>query len=46
MAILLADRLLPEVAEWFHSHPEHGFNTERTVGIICDHLRKWGGDRH
>ena len=25
-----------------HSHPEHGFNTERTVGIICDHLRKWG----
>lgn len=52
MAILLADRLLPEVAEWFdeltairhdiHSHPEHGFNTERTVGIICDHLRKWG----
>ena len=52
MAILLADRLLPGVAEWLdeltairhdiHSHPEHGFNTERTVGIICDHLRQWG----
>ena len=52
MAILLAERLLPGVAEWaeelaairhdLHSHPEHGFNTQRTVGVICDHLRQWG----
>lgn len=52
MAVLLADRLLPDVAQWadeltairhdLHSHPEYGFNTERTVGVICDHLRQWG----
>lgn len=50
MAVLLADRLLPDVAQWadeltairhdLHSHPEYGFNTERTVGVICDHLRQ------
>ena len=52
MAVLLADRLLPDVAQWadeltairhdLHSHPEYGFNTERKVGVICDHLRQWG----
>ena len=52
MAVLLADRLLPGVADWadeltairhdLHSHPERGFDTDRTVGVICENLRKWG----
>ena len=44
MALLLQDRLLPGVAELvpeleeirhdIHAHPELGFETERTVGLI------------
>ena len=50
MALLLQDRLLPGVAELvpeleeirhdIHAHPELGFETERTVGLICDYHRK------
>ncbi|MFR6359589.1 MAG: hypothetical protein ACLUNV_08220 [Sutterella wadsworthensis] len=49
---LLQDRLLPGVAELvpeleeirhdIHAHPELGFETERTVGLICDYHRKSG----
>ena len=52
MALLLQDRLLPGVAELvpeleeirhdIHAHPELGFETERTVGLICDYHRKSG----
>lgn len=52
MALLLQDRLLPGVAELvpeleeirhdIHAHPEFGFETERTVGLICDYHRKSG----
>lgn len=52
--MLLADRLLPGVADWaqelndirhdFHRNPERGFDTERTVGKICEYLRAWGVD--
>ena len=52
MALLLQDRLLPGVAELvpeleeirhdIHAHPELGFETERTVGLICDYHRKNG----
>ena len=52
MALLLHDRLLPGVAELvpeleeirhdIHAHPELGFETERTVGLICDYHRKSG----
>ena len=49
MALLLQDRLLPGVAELVpeleeirHAHPELGFETERTVGLICDYHRKSG----
>ena len=54
MSLLHADRLLPGVADWFdelvairhdlHQNPELGFDTERTVGKICEHLRAWGID--
>lgn len=52
MALLLQDRLLPGVAELvpeleeirhdIHAQPELGFETERTVGLICDYHRKSG----
>lgn len=52
MALLLQDRLLPGVVELvpeleeirhdIHAHPELGFETERTVGLICDYHRKSG----
>ena len=52
MALLLQDRLLPGVAELvpeleeirhdIHAPPELGFETERTVGLICDYHRKSG----
>lgn len=52
MALLLQDRLLPGVAELvpeleeirhdIHAHHELGFETERTVGLICDYHRKSG----
>ena len=52
MALLLQDRLLPGVAELvpeleeirhdIHAHPELGFETERTVGLICDYHMKSG----
>lgn len=45
MALLLQDRLLPGVAELvpeleeirhdIHAHPELGFETERSVGLIA-----------
>lgn len=54
MTVLHADRLLPGVAEWadeltairrdIHQNPELGFDTERTVGKICEHLSAWGVD--
>ena len=54
MTVLHADRLLPGVADWadeltairrdLHQNPELGFETERTVGKICEHLRAWGVD--
>ncbi len=52
MALLLQDRLLPGVAELvpeleeirhdIHAPPELGFETVRTVGLICDYHRKSG----
>ena len=52
MALLLQDRLLPGVVELvpeleeirhdIHAHPELGFETERTVGLICDYHRESG----
>ena len=52
MSLLLQDRLLPGVAELapelveirrdLHAHPELGFDTERTVGVICDFYQKCG----
>ncbi|MBR5458305.1 MAG: hypothetical protein IKV42_01430, partial [Burkholderiaceae bacterium] len=49
MTVLHAERLLPGVADWMdelvairhdlHQNPELGFETERTVGKICEHLR-------
>lgn len=52
MALLLEDRLLPGVAELvpeleqirrdIHAHPELGFETERTVNLICDYHAKSG----
>ena len=54
MTVLHAERLLPGVADWMdelvairhdlHQNPELGFETERTVGKICEHLRAWGVD--
>ena len=52
MALLHEDRLLPGVAEWadelvairrdFHRHPEEGFDTERTCGVIVEKLKEIG----
>ena len=54
MALLHEDRLLPGVADWadelvairrdFHMHPEEGFDTERTCGVIVEKLKAWGAD--
>ena len=54
MTVLHAERLLPGVADWMdelvairhdlHQNPELGFETERTVGKICEHLRAFGVD--
>lgn len=54
MSVLHENRLLPGVAQWaeeltairrdFHQHPEEGFDTERTCGVIVDKLKVWGVD--
>ena len=52
MSALHTDCLLPGVSDWFdelvlirrdfHQHPEEGFNTERTCGVIVERLKSWG----
>jgi len=39
--------LLPEITEWrrdIHAHPEIGFKTKRTAGVVAEKLRSFGCD--
>ncbi len=54
MPLMLEECLLPGVANWaneliefrrdLHQHPEEGFDTGRTCGILVEKLSSWGVD--
>ena len=52
MQYVLKDKVFPEIGAWadelaeirrdIHAHPELGFETKRTVGLLKEKLRSWG----